>query len=210
MATVSLYNAQGKENGKIELSDAVFGVPVKQNVVHEVYTAIRANARQPWAHTKNKSEVRGGGRKPWRQKGTGRARHGSIRSPLWTGGGVTFGPRSTRNFTKKINRKKSQSAVRMCLTDKVLEKKLFVLDALTSEDGKTKAFVALREAFPESYKSTLVVLPKTDEMVLRATGNIPKLDVVRAQDVNVVDLMHHQYIFVSKDSVDALVARLAK
>ncbi len=115
---VKVYNLEGKEVKQVELNDAVFNVPVKSSVVHEVFVAQRNNAREPWADTKKRGEVRGGGKKPWQQKGTGRARHGSIRSPIWKGGGVTFGPLSIRNYTTKINKKTRRLATRMCLSDK--------------------------------------------------------------------------------------------
>src|SRR3989338_5705358 len=140
MPKAVLYNVQGEKTGDMELNDAVFGVKPKKSVVHQVYTALLANAREPWAHTKDKGDVRGGGKKPWRQKGTGRARHGSIRSPIWRGGGITFGPLNVRNYTKKVNKKMSQVAVRMCLTDKVNDARFIVLEALTPS-GKTKEMV---------------------------------------------------------------------
>ena len=114
MLNAKVYNQTGKENGEVELTEAVFGVKPKVSVVHQVFVALRANAREPWADTKNKGEVRGGGRKPWKQKGTGRARHGSIRSPIWKGGGITFGPLSTRNYKQKINKRTV-----LCLTMKI-------------------------------------------------------------------------------------------
>lgn len=209
MAKVALYNLKGKEEGTVDLNDVVFGVKSKMAVIHQVYTAIMANAREPWAHTKNKGEVRGGGKKPWKQKGTGRARHGSIRSPIWKGGGVTFGPLKYRNYKQKINKKMNQQAVRMCLSDKILADKLVVLEDLTS-DGKTKAMVALRDALPGNKKTILWLIPKTNEMIKRATRNIPKLEVQLASDVNVVDLLHHQYVVVTKPAVEILEKRLAK
>lgn len=118
MATFPIYNVTGEKNGTIELSDRVFAVAPKMPLIHQVYEAIRANAREPWADTKDRGEVRGGGKKPWKQKGTGRARHGSTRSPIWRGGGITFGPLSIRNYKQKINQKMNQQAVRMCLSDK--------------------------------------------------------------------------------------------
>lgn len=209
MAKVALYNIKGKEEGAIDLNDAVFGVKSKMAVIHQVYTALMANAREPWAHTKNKGEVRGGGKKPWKQKGTGRARHGSIRSPIWKGGGVTFGPLKYRNYKQKINQKMNQQAVRMCLSDKVLAKKFVVLEDLTSE-GKTKAMAELRKALPGSNKTALWLVPKSDLMIKRSTRNIPYMDLQLASDVNVVDLLHHQYVVVTKAAVEILVKRLAK
>ena len=209
MAKVAVYNNQGKETGSIDLTDGVFGVKSKMPVIYQVYTALMANLREPWANTKNKGEVRGGGRKPWKQKGTGRARHGSIRSPLWRGGGITFGPLKTRNYKQKINKKMNQQAVRMCLSDKVLDKKLMVLEDFQA-DGKTKTVAKLRELLPGKGKTVLWLVPKSDDMTKRSTRNIEKLDLQLASDVNVIDLLHHQYVVVIKTAVDVLEKRLAK
>ena len=209
MAKVVLYNIKGKEEGSFDLNDAVFGVKSKMAVIHQVYTALMANAREPWAHTKNKGEVRGGGKKPWKQKGTGRARHGSIRSPIWKGGGVTFGPLKYRNYKQKINKKMNQQAVRMCLSDKILSNKFAVLEDLISE-GKTKAMVELRNALPGAKKTVLWLVPKSDAMIKRATNNIPKLDLQLASNVNVVDLLHHQYVVATKAAAKILEKRLAE
>lgn len=208
MAKVPLYNTDGTTLGEHMLNDAVFAVAPKKSLVHQVYTALEANEREPWAHTKDKSEVRGGGKKPWKQKGTGRARHGSIRSPIWKGGGVTFGPLNERNYTQKINKKMNQEAVRMCLTDKVNEAKFIVLDSLTPA-GKTKEMTAIRKALPGNGKKTLVLSVTNDEKLNLATRNIPTVHLQRVQDVNVVDLLHHQYIITTKDGVAALEKRLA-
>ena len=209
MAKVAVYNNLAKETGSMELNDTVFGIKSKMPVIHQVYVALMANLREPWAHTKNRGEVRGGGKKPWKQKGTGRARHGSIRSPIWRGGGITFGPRNVRNYKQKINEKMNKQAVRMCLSDKVVENKFIVLEDLTS-DGKTKVMAQLREALPGSKKTALWLVPKKDDMVKRATRNLEKLDLKLASDVNVVDLLHHQYIVVTKAAVNVLEKRLAK
>lgn len=208
MAKVQLYKSTGEQAGNQELSDAVFGVKVNNRLVHQVYVALEANAREPWADTKDKSEVRGGGRKPWRQKGTGRARHGSIRSPLWRGGGITFGPLSIRNYKQKLNRKMKQQAVRMCLSGKVAEEKMVALEAVNLS-GKTKDAAALLAKLPGTGKSTLILTAGQDEALLLSTRNIPKVHVQRAQDVNVVDLMHHQHIIVTADAVRVLEDRLA-
>lgn len=208
MSKIATYNMTGKKAGEVELNKAVFAVAPKQSVVHQVYVALTANQRQPWAHTKDRSDVRGGGRKPWRQKGTGRARHGSNRSPIWAGGGVTFGPLKSRNFGQKINKKMNRKAVRMCLSDKVTEEKLFIVDGLAS-DGKTKQLATLRDALSTNGKSTLVVTAAKDENMLKAAENIDKLDVARAEDINVVDLLHHQFVVTSPEAVKVLEERLA-
>jgi large subunit ribosomal protein L4 len=207
MAKVKLYNQEGNEAGSVDLSDSIFGIKIKDSVVHQVYTSLMANARQPWADTKNKGEVRGGGRKPWKQKGTGRARHGSSRSPLWVGGGVTFGPLSIRNYKQKVNKKMNVSAVKMCLSDKVLNDALIVLEDLKIE-GKAKTMSVLRKALPGAGKSTLFLAPGLDEKVNLATRNITKLDMQQAKDVNVVDLLHHQFVITTKEGLKVLENRL--
>ncbi len=208
MAKVPLYNIDGTTAGELTLNDAVFAITPKKSLVHQVYTALESNEREPWSHSKDKSEIRGGGKKPWKQKGTGRARHGSIRSPIWKGGGVTFGPLNVRNYTKKVNKKMSQVAVRMCLTDKVNDARFIVLEALTPS-GKTKEMVAIRKALPGTGKTTLLLAVSADEKLNLATRNITKVHLQRVQDVNVVDLLHHQYIITTKEGVQALEKRLA-
>jgi len=208
MAQVQIYNAAGEVVGNIELPDAIFAVESKPAVIHQVYVAQMANSREPWGHTKQRGEVRGGGKKPWKQKGTGRARHGSIRSPIWRGGGVVFGPRNTRQYAQKVNQKTKQLAVRMCLSDKVANNALVVVESFPVE-GKTKAIVALRRALPGAGKSTLFLPATAMPALLRATGNLPRVAVERASDVNVIGLLHHQYLLTTKDGIEALVKRLA-
>src|SRR3989344_9024680 len=207
MASIPLYNTEGKHIGAVEANDAVFAVPVKESVVHQVSVAISANARIPWAHTKDRGDVSGGGKKPWKQKGTGRARHGSIRSPIWKGGGVTFGPLSARNYTQKINKKTNTLAVRMCLSDKCAEGKLAVVDVFP-ETGKTKNMNLLRAHLPGKSRSLLIVTDGKNEPVLRAAANMKKLAVIRASDVSVVDLLNHQFVVASEAAIRALEKRL--
>ncbi len=206
MSTIAVYNSMGEKTGSADLNETVFGVSPKKEVIHQVYVALESNVRQPWAHTKDKSEIRGGGKKPWKQKGTGRARHGSIRSPLWKGGGVTFGPLKTRNYKKKINKKMNKLATRMCLSAKLSEEKLLLLDEYGAE-GKTKQLSEMRAKMPGNGKTTLLVGTKNDTIGLEAR-NIPRLDVQRAEDVNVVDLLHHQYVILTKNSIEVLEKRL--
>ena len=208
MAKVTVYNKEGKNAGELELNEAVFAVKTRKNLVHQAYVAIEANAREPWAHAKDRSEVRGGGKKPWKQKGTGRARHGSSRSPIWKGGGVTFGPLNTRNFKKKVNRKSNREAVKMCLSSKITDEKFIVLEDLIVS-GKTKEVVNLRNVLPGTGKSTLILTSSNDSSLLLATRNIPRVNVQRAQDVNVADLLHHQFIITSSEVVKVLEDRLA-
>lgn len=206
---IPVYNSEGKVEESLSASDYVFAVPAKETVVHQVYEAMQANQREPWAHTKDRGDVRGGGKKPWKQKGTGRARHGSIRSPIWRGGGVTFGPLNVRNYKQKINAKMNRLAVRMCLSDKVREEKLLVVSGFNA-DGKTKTVAKLRQVLPGKGKSMVFLTGGDSKMIMRAVGNIQKFDVQRAVDVNVADLVQHQYVMTTKDGVEALEKRLGK
>lgn len=203
MPKVSVYNQEGKAVETLELSKQVFGVPVKEQVVAEAAFAQRAARRVARAHTKTRGEVRGGGKKPWKQKGTGRARQGSIRSPQWRGGGVIFGPRSERVFAVKINKKVRQAALRMVLTDKVLSERFIVIDALPAE-GKTKQMVAMRKALPGAGKKTMVVLNQKADTVIRALRNVPRTDVVGARSLNVLDALVHEYVIVEKSTIPVI------
>lgn len=211
MATLStpIYNREGKAIGQQDLSPIVFGVTPKEAVLHEAMVAQMANARQPVAHTKTRGEVRGGGRKPWRQKGTGRARHGSSRSPIWVGGGITFGPRSDRNFSLKLNRRTKNLAVRMSLSSKVADGKLVVLDAFTMEQYKTKEVAALIHALPVKSNKILLVLPTREEKVTKSARNIPGLTTINAASLNVVDILGHGTVLTTAAGVDRMTAVLA-
>lgn len=207
MTKVQVYNQEGKTLSEMEVSEKVFHVEPKSSVIHQVYNAILANARIPWADTKGRGEVSGGGKKPWKQKGTGRARHGSTRSPIWKGGGVTFGPRSVRSFKQKINKKMNRKAVAMCLSEKLTENKLIVLDTL-AVSGKTKEFINLRKNFEGTGKTTMFLVKEKDENLVRASKNLAKCTSIRAIDVNVVDLLNTQYIIATKESIEVLEKRL--
>lgn len=210
MTKVAMYNSKGEAVKDLELSEAVFATPINKETVHQVFVAMRANARQPWADTKDRSEVSGGGRKPWKQKGTGRARHGSNRSPIWSGGGITFGPLSDRNYKQKINKKVRNLVTRMCLSDKVLDNKMVVLDKFDFE-GKTKDMVTLSKKLFKEVRKTLVVLTDVNaQEAIKSLRNIKAFDIVRAEDVNVLDLLQHQYLLISEDGVKFLENRLTK
>ena len=198
---VKVYNLEGKEVKQVELSDSVFNVPVKQSVVHEVFVAQRNNARESWADTKKRGEVRGGGKKPWQQKGTGRARHGSIRSPIWKGGGVTFGPLSIRNYSTKTNKKTRRLATRMCLSDRAQNGALWIVEEFSFSEPKTKLFAALLKALPAKQKTFLVVTPGKDEMVLRSTKNLKALKTFRAEDLNSVEILNKQAILTTVEGI---------
>jgi len=207
---VTVYNLSGKATKEIELNDSVFNVAVKPSVVHEVFVAQTNNSREPWADTKNRGEVRGGGKKPWQQKGTGRARHGSIRSPIWRGGGMAFGPLSVRNYHTKINKKTKTVATRMCLTDKAANGALWVMENFSFAEPKTKLFVALLKALPAKQKNFLVVTAGKDTPLLKMTNNVQAVKTMRAEDVTVADLLSKQAVLASLDAIAKLSARLVK
>lgn len=198
MVQVNLYKIDGKSVGKIDLPDALFAVKIKSSLIHEVIVAQDANSRVRLAQVKDRSEVRGGGRKPWKQKGTGRARHGSRRSPIWIGGGITFGPTKERNFSKKINKKVRKKALAMVLSDKVNEDWLIAVEDFNIAEAKTKLVADLRQALPGSSASALIVTTKEDKDMILAAENLPKTQTIGASSINVRDLVKHQYIIASK------------
>ncbi|OGH69427.1 MAG: 50S ribosomal protein L4 [Candidatus Magasanikbacteria bacterium RIFCSPHIGHO2_01_FULL_47_8] len=205
-----VYNLEGKETSQVELADSVFNVAVKPEVVHEVFVAQTNNSREPWADTKNRGEVRGGGKKPWQQKGTGRARHGSIRSPIWKGGGVAFGPLSIRNYKTKTNKKTRRLATKMCLSDKANQGALWIVEKLAFTEPKTKLFAKLLKVLPAKQHSFLVLTSGKDETILRITKNVPKIQTMRAEDVSVADLLNKQAVITSLDGIKKIEQTLAK
>ena len=201
---VKVYNLEGKATGEMNLSDSVFGVKAKPEVVHGVFTAQTNNQREPWADTKNKGEVRGGGKKPWPQKGTGRARHGSTRSPIWKGGGVTFGPLTIRNYKEKINKKTKRLALKMCLSDRVKNNALVVVEDFNFSEPKTKLFANFLKALPVKAKSFLLLTPGKNDMVLRMTKNLKSVNTVRAEDLSVMDVLSKPAVLISKAGVETV------
>ena len=202
MPKISVYNQEGKTVGELNLNDALFGVKANTALVHEAVVAQRANARQVLAHTKTRGEVRGGGRKPWKQKGTGRARQGSIRSPQWSGGGVVFGPSNERNFSLKINRKAKRQALFMALSDKVASEKLVVLDSVSTEPAKTKLMAEVLKKLPID-RTVLVVAPASSPLLMRMVRNLPHVKLVTANSVNLLDVLSYRSIVFLKDAVEA-------
>jgi len=197
-----VYNQEGKKTGETRLPKEVFEVKVNPDLVWQVAVSQMANRRRILAHTKGRGEVRGGGRKPWRQKGTGRARHGSIRSPIWRGGGVTFGPTKKRVFKKKINKKMRRKALFMILSAKVKEKLLLILDKLEITEPKTKEMVQIIENLKAD--SLLIALPRVDKNIILATRNIPRTDVMEARNLNVLDLLSFKYLMVTKEAIKVI------
>jgi large subunit ribosomal protein L4 len=202
MPKVSIYNQEGKTTGELELSAAHFGVKVNSALVHEAVVAQAANRRRAIANTKGRGEVSGGGKKPWTQKGTGRARHGSTRSPIWVGGGVTFGPTSARNFSKKMNRKARQKALFMVLSDKVTASQLLVLEAFTPADVKTKALATLLSKLPVK-RTTLYVASASNPNLVRMARNLKSIQVVTPNSLSVEDVLNVGSVVFEKDAVPA-------
>ena len=204
-----VYNQKGEEVSKVDLPDDIFDVELNSDLVHQAVVAQSANARKVIAHTKDRGERRGGGRKPWRQKGTGRARHGSIRSPIWRGGGVTFGPTKDRNFSKKINKKMKTKALFMGLTSKVKDQELVLLDKIEIAEVKTKVIAGIisnlkNKIKKDLNKGALIVLSQTDLKISRAVRNIPKIKTIRADSLNILDILSHQYLIMLQDSIEVI------
>ena len=198
MAKVSVYNMEGKEVGTIELNDAVFGVEVKEHLVHLAVVQQLANKRQGTQKAKTRSEVSGGGRTPWRQKGTGHARQGSTRSPQWTGGGVVFAP-TPRDYSFKMNKKEKQLALKSALTSKVNDSKLIVVDELKMDAIKTKDFKAVMTNLKAN--KALVVMAEKDENVVMSAKNIPDVNTALTSTINVYDIMKAGTVVLTKDAV---------
>ena len=202
MANVSVYNMEGKEVGTIELNDAVFGVTVNEHLVHMAVVQQLANNRQGTQKAKTRSEVSGGGRKPWRQKGTGHARQGSTRSPQWTGGGVVFAP-VPRDYSFKMNKKEKRAALKSALTDKVANGKLVVVDALTFEAPKTKEFAKVMANLNVNEKA-LVVLNDNDANVVLSAKNIPTVKTGLTNTINVYDVVNAKTLVLTQDAVKTI------
>ena len=204
MAKINLYNQVGSIVGELSLDATLFDVAPDTALVHEAVVAQEANSRQVLAHTKGRGEVAGTGKKPWKQKGPGRARHGSRRSPIWVGGGITFGPTNERNYSLKMNRKARRKALAMALSDKVVHNAFVAIDSLVLGDAKTKTVVSMLKKLPLVGKKTLVVLEPSNMAVVRATRNLPRVSTISANSLNVVDLLANDCVLTSKDAVEIL------
>lgn len=207
-----VFDQSAKEIGTVELPDAVFGLKWNADLVHQVVTSQAANLRQPVAHVKHRGEVRGGGKKPWRQKGTGRARHGSIRSPLWKGGGVTHGPTKERNFKKKINKKMAKKALWTVLSAKARDGEIVMLDNLKFTESKTRLAA---EMFAKLVKhkeleriirgnGVLVALAGKDDGARRALRNLPYVGIDEARNLNAREVLQYKYVLFSKQAIEVL------
>ncbi|MFZ2310562.1 MAG: 50S ribosomal protein L4 [Patescibacteria group bacterium] len=209
---IKVYNQSAEFAHDLELSDKIFGVKTNPELLHQAVVAQMANERQVLADTKDRSEVRGGGKKPWKQKGTGRARVGSSRSPIWIGGGVTFGPTSDRNFSKKINKKMKQKAIFMALSDKAANNNLVILDALQMTEFKTKQFNEILLACETKVLNTdrrniLVINESKDEKVRYSARNLKGVEIINLENINVVDLIKYKNLMLTEAAVKILEER---
>ncbi len=215
-----IYNQKGKETGSIALPEGVFGLKRNDKLVHQVAVSMQSNMRAGTAHTKGRGDVSGGGRKPWRQKGTGRARHGSIRSPIWKGGGVTHGPTSDKDYSKKINKKMRAKALFTVLSQKLKEEELFFVDAISLSEPKgksAKSAIADLAKIPGAEKlatrkrnALFVAISKKDENAERGFQNFSNIDLSDVRNMNVLDVLKYKYVIISnpEESVKALLGRM--
>jgi len=201
MATVAVYNIEGKEVDKLELNDNVFGVEINEHLVHLAVVSQLANGRQGTQSAKTRSEVSGGGRKPWRQKGTGHARQGSTRSPQWTGGGVVFAPKP-RDYSMKMNKREKQIAIKSALTSKVQDSKLIVVDEFKLDEIKTSKFAQILDNLKAP--KALVVTKDKDEKVVLSARNIPSVKTTMTNSINVYDILKYDSLVITKDAVAAI------
>lgn len=198
MANVKVFNMEGKEVGSLELNDSVFAVDVNEHLMHMAVVGQLANKRQGTQSAKTRAEVSGGGRKPWKQKGTGHARQGSTRAPQWTGGGVVFAPKP-KEYSLKMNKKEKAGAIKSALTSKVNDRKFIVLDSLELNEIKTKKMVAVLNSF--NLTKALVVMDKVDENVILSAQNIPDVRTTVSESINVFDLLKYDTVVITKEAV---------
>ena len=198
---IAVYNQKGEEIDKTELCEEIFGLELNADLLHQVVVSQMSNRRQGSAHTKDRSDVRGGGRKPWRQKGTGRARHGSIRSPLWKGGGVTFGPKSDKNYKKTIPVAMRRKALFMALSSKVKDGELIIINDLGVKDHKTKTVKSILNNLPHPDKTGLLVLPGIDKNIILGARNIPKTETMQAKNLTALDVLSSKRLIMTPESI---------
>jgi large subunit ribosomal protein L4 len=206
MPKIDIYNMEREKVSEVELDDTIFNTEVKGHLIYDVVRMQLANRRRGTASTKGRSEVSGGGRKPYRQKGTGRARAGTIRSPLWRGGGVVFGPKP-RDYSIKINKKVRRAALRAVLTQKYREGNLFVLDDLKLEEIKTKAFLNIMGRL--GVENALIVLPDRDEKIIKSARNVPLIKVIPVEGLNVYDILKYKRLVILRPCLDKIQGALS-
>jgi len=212
---IKVYNQSVEAVKDLELTAKIFGVKANNELLHQAVVAQMANARQVLAHTKDRSEVRGGGKKPWKQKGTGRARVGSSRSPIWIGGGVTFGPTKDRNFKKKINQKMKQKALFMALSDKLITNSLIILDNLEFNEYKTKQFNTLltgleKKVLDNTRRDILIVNEAKEEKAKYSGRNLKGVKIINLENINLVDLLNYKNLLLTEAVVNILTERYNK
>ena len=206
MIKVDVYNQQGKIVDTKKLDSDIFEKEINNDLVHQVVVSLLSNIRHPFAHTKTRSDKRGGGRKPWRQKGTGRARAGTIRSPLWRGGGVTFGPTKERNYQKKINKKLRKKVFLMCLTDKAKEKNIYVLDKIDLQEIKTKDFFNILSKLKiEQNKKILFSLDDKNIKTIKSARNIKNIKTIKITSLNRLYILKSDYLLTTVKGIDKIV-----
>lgn len=198
---ISLYNQKGEDIDKVELPDEIFGLKANLDLLHQVVVSQMSNRRQGSAHTKDRSDVSGGGKKPWRQKGTGRARHGSIRSPLWRGGGVTFGPKSDKNYKKTIPVMMRRKALFMALSSKAKDSEIIIVDNLGAIDHKTKTIKSTLNNLPFADKTGLLILPVVDNNIILGARNIPKTETMQAKNLTALDILSFKRLIMTPETV---------
>lgn len=203
--TAEIYDIENKKIGKMDLPEEIFSAKWRPSLVHQVAVSILANRRKPFAHVKGRGEVRGGGKKPWPQKGTGQARHGSIRSPIWKGGGVTHGPSKERDYGKKINKEMRKQALFSVLSKKFAEDEVRIIDSLNFKEAKTKVLNGILGKFFGERPSTLVVARGVNRAVFLSGRNIPKTSVKAPGQVGVHDFLNHKYAMFEKEAVNNFV-----
>ncbi len=221
---VKIYNQQGETVGEKSLNDDIFAVPANEELIRQVVVSLMANKRKVLAHTKTRANVRGGGRKPWKQKGTGRARAGTIRSPLWIGGGVVFGPLKERNFKVKINKKMNRKAILIAISDRLKNDSLVLLDKVNIDEYKTKKFEEIINKITENRKqktetvdmaknkkrSMLVILEKSDEKVVRSGKNLSGVEIINMENINLLDLLKYRELVMTVGAAERLEERYSK
>lgn len=212
---IKVYNQSAAAVKDLELADKIFGVEANNELLHQAVVSQMANARQVLAHTKGRSEVRGGGKKPWKQKGTGRARSGSSRSPIWIGGGVTFGPTKDRNFKKKINQKMKQKALFMAFSDKLATNSLVVVDSLEFQEYRTKKFNEMLTALEKKVlnndrRDILVVNEAANEKTKYSGRNLQGVKIINLENINLVDLLNYKNLLLSENAIKTLTDRYNK
>jgi len=217
----TIYNQKGKETGTVKLPESVFGLPWNADLVHQVVTSMMANAREPIAHTKTRGEVRGGGKKPWQQKGTGRARHGSSRSPIWVGGGITHGPRNDKDYSKKINKKMKAKALYTILSKKFKEGEVLFVDNVKLDETKTKFAKEVLHTFggisgfnqmTSRKNAAIIAFPKATTDIKRSFNNFKNIEVYDTRNINPVSLLSYKYLVITepKESMNFFKEKINK